>query len=156
MENKQSKISQYIDTVYMAVGEIIVAALISAVYLIIKKFDYTVLTGALLGGGVTVLNLFILSVSVNRAINKYIEERGDSEMSEEEAAEFSKTHTMQVQNAVTRSYLLRTLMMVASLFIALMTDWFNPIATVIPLLMYRPIIYLTELVKTKLRGRRGD
>ena len=156
MDSKQSKLSQYIDTVYMAIGEIIVAALICAIYVIIKKFDYTVLTGALLGGGITVLNLFILSLSVNRAVNSYIEARGESEMSEEEALEFSKTHTMQVQNAVTRSYLLRTLKMIGCLFAALLTDWFNPIATVIPLLMYRPIIYLTEAVKTRLGGRRGD
>lgn len=156
MENKQNKLSAYVDTVFMAVGEIIVALIITGVYLIVKRFDYTVITGALLGGGVTVLNFLILSVSVNRAVNKYIEARGDREMSEEEAQEFSKAHTMEVQNAVTRSYLLRTLMMVASLVLALLTSFFNPIATVIPLLMYRPIIYLTEAIKKKLGGRRGD
>ena len=71
MENK-NKLSAYIDTVWLALGEIIVAALISAVYLMLKRFDYTVITGAALGGAVTVINFLILSVGVNRAINKFV------------------------------------------------------------------------------------
>ena len=157
-ENNQ-KLS-YIDTLYLAIAEGIVALAVTAAFIIlgligVASFDYTVVLGALLGGAVTVLNFFILSVSINRAVAKYIEARGKEELSEEEAEEFSKKHGMDVQNAMTKSYILRTVLMAAALVAALFTKLFNPIATVIPLLMYRPIIYVIELIKTKLQGRRG-
>ena len=155
MENK-NKLSAYIDTVWLAIGETVVAALISAVYLLIGKFDYTVITGATLGGAVTVLNFLILSVGVNRAINKFVEERGDKEMDEEEADKYAKEHGMAVQNAMMKSYMLRMLLMIGSLVLAGISGWFDIIATVIPLLMYRPVLYVTEFIKTKLNTKRGE
>lgn len=157
-ENNQ-KLS-YIDTLYLAIAEGVVALIVTAAFIIlgligVAGFDYTVVLGALLGGAVTVLNFFILSVSINRAVAKYIEARGTQELTDEEAEDFSKKHGMDVQNAMTKSYLLRTVLMAAALVAALFTKLFNPIATVIPLLMYRPIIYLIELIKTKIQGRRG-
>lgn len=147
--SKKNNPSPYADTLYLAAGEVVVAVLVCAVYLLLKKFDYTVALGALLGGAVTVTNLLVLSISVNRAINKYVEERGSEEMDEEEAAEYAKKNGMAVQNAMTRSYLLRTVLMLGALVLALISGWFDTIATVIPLLMYRPLIYLTELLKKK-------
>ena len=61
---------------------------------------------------------------------------------------------MAVQNAMTKSYLLRMLLMIGSLVLAGVSGWFNIIATVIPLLMYRPILYVTEFIKSKVR--RGE
>ena len=153
MENK-NKLSAYIDTVWLALGEIIVVALISAVYLMLKRFDYTVITGAALGGAVTVINFLILSVGVNRAINKFVAERGDREMDEEEAEEYAKKHGTAVQNAMLKSYAFRMLLMIGSLVLAMISGWFSPLATVIPLLMYRPILYVTEFIKTKVK--RGE
>ena len=125
-------------------------------FLLIKReFDYTVITGALLGTGVTVLNFFILSFSVNRAINKYIEARGEAEMDEEAAAEFTKAHSMSVQNAMMKSYLLRMAIMIGALFGAMFTGWFNVITAVIPLVTYRPVMYAVEFIKNK-SGKRGE
>ena len=146
----------YIDTVWLAIGEAIVAALISVVFLLIGKFNYSVVTGAVLGGAVTVINFLILSVGINRAINKYVEERGDGEMDEEEADKYAKEHGMTVQNAMMKSYMLRMFLMIGALVLAGITGWFDIIATVIPLLMYRPILYVTEFIKTKLSIKRGE
>lgn len=154
--NNKSKLSMYIDTVWLAIGEAIVAALISVVFLLIGKFNYSVVTGAVLGGAVTVINFLILSVGINRAINKYVEERGDGEMDEEEADKYAKEHGMTVQNAMMKSYMLRMFLMIGSLVLAGITGWFDIIATVIPLLMYRPILYVTEFIKTKLNTKRGE
>ena len=154
--NNKSKLSMYIDTVWLAIGEAIVAALISVVFLLIGKFNYSVVTGAVLGGAVTVINFLILSVGINRAINKYVEERGDGEMDEEEADKYAKEHGMTVQNAMMKSYMLRMFLMIGSLVLAGITGWFDIIATVIPLLMYRPILYVTEFIKTKLSIKRGE
>ena len=153
MENK-SKLSNYIDTVWLALGEVIVAALVAVGFLIFKRFDYTVVTGALLGGAVTVVNFLILSIAIMRAVNGYIADRGDKEMDEEEAEKYAKEHGMAVQNAMTKSYILRMLLMIGSLVLAGVSGWFNIIATVIPLLMYRPILYVTEFIKSKVR--RGE
>ena len=155
MENK-SKLSAYIDTVYLALGEVIVAALVSLAFLLFGKFGYTVVTGALLGGTVTVVNFLILSVAVNRAVTRYITERGEREMDEEEAEKYAKEHGMVVQNAMTKSYLLRMGLMIGALVLGMVSGYFSPLATVIPLLMYRPILYVTELIKIKIQARRGD
>ena len=155
MENK-SKLSAYIDTVYLALGEVIVAALVSLAFLLFGKFSYTVVTGALLGGTVTVVNFLILSVAVNRAVTRYITERGEREMDEEEAEKYAKEHGMVVQNAMTKSYLLRMGLMIGALVLGMVSGYFSPLATVIPLLMYRPILYVTELIKIKIQARRGD
>ena len=153
MENK-NKLSAYIDTVWLALGELVVAALVSVGFLIFKRFDYTVLTGAALGGAVTVINFLILSVGVNRAINRFVEERGDKEMDEEEAEAYAQKHGAAVQNAMLKSYIIRMVLMIGSLILAMISGWFSPLATVIPLIMYRPILYVTEFIKTKVK--RGE
>ena len=152
----KNKLSVYIDTVWLALGEAIVALLISAVYLLLKRFDYTVLTGAILGGAVAAVNFLILSVSVNRAINGYVAERGEGEMDEEEAEKYAKDHGTAVQNAMLKSYTLRMFLMVAALLLAMITGWFSPLATAIPLLLYRPILYAIEFIKVKVNAKRGE
>ncbi len=144
-QNKKS----YIDTVYLGIGEAIVSLLVVLIYIAIGKFNFTVVSGVLLGTTVTIVNFLILSHSVNKAINKFIELRGDKEMNEEEAAEFAKANSLKVQNSVTKSYVLRTAFMMGSLVLAFITKWFNPIATLIPLAMYKPLLYATQFFKQK-------
>ena len=152
----KNKLSVYIDTVWLLLGEAIVALIISAAYLLLKRFDYTVLTGAALGGVVTAVNFLILSVAINRAINGYVAERGEGEMDEEEAEKYAKDHGAAVQNAMVKSYMLRMFLMVASLVLAMVSGWFSPLATAIPLLMYRPILYAVEFIKVKANAKRGE
>lgn len=147
MENKSSSARQILA---LAIGEIIVSALVCVIYLILGKFDYTVVTGSILGSIVTVANFAVLTFSVNRAVDRYLELRGSREMSEEEAEAFAKEHTVAVQNAATKSLILRTASMLAALVAAfLFTDLFSVLATAIPLLMFRPILYVLELIKSK-------
>ena len=154
MEKKNSLLT-YIDTLWLLIGELAVSLVTVCVFAIIGKFHYSAITGALLGTAVTVINFFILSVGVNNAVNKYIEARGEREMDEEEAEKFASEHSMDVQNAMLKSYALRMLMMIGSLVLAGLSGWFNIIATVVPLLMYRPVMYVIELVKTKFK-KRGE
>ena len=158
MENK-SKLSNYIDTLWLALGELIVAVLVTVGFIIAKALGmdlaiYKAITGSLLGAAVTVLNFFILSVAINRAVTRYIENRGDKEMDDEEAEKYAKEHGMDMQNAMMKSYIFRMVMMLGSLALALLTGWFNVIATAIPLLAYRPVMYAVEFIKTKL-GKAG-
>ncbi len=154
MKNKGG-LSVYLDILWLALGEATVTLIVSAVYLLIEKYSYTVLTGALLGSAVTVVNFLILSVAVNRAVNAYIQARGTDEMDDETAEKYAKEHGMAVQNAMTKSYILRTVLMLGALVLAMISGYFDPLATVIPLIMYRPVLYLTELIKKNIAKRRG-
>lgn len=139
----------YIDTIYLAIGEAIVSLLVLLVYIAIGKFEWTVITGVILGSLATIANFIILSIALNKALDKFIDMRGDKELSEEEAEAFAKANSIKVQNAVTKSYVFRTGLMMGSLVIAFITKWFNPIATLVPLAMYKPLLYVTQFVKQK-------
>ena len=145
MENKNS----YIDTLYLAFGEAIVSLIVILIYTALGKFDWIVVAGVILGSIVTIINFLILSYSVNKALDKFIDLRGDEKMNEEEAKAFAKANTLKVQNAVTKSYVLRTALMMGSLVLAFITKLFNPIATLIPLVMYKPLLYATQFIKQK-------
>ena len=143
------------DALFILLGEIAVCAVVSVVFLIlsvfeIAKFDHTVILGGLLGSLVVVVNYFILAVTVNRAIDKYVALRGDGEMTEEEAEKFAAENSKSVSMAAGGTYILRMLLMIGVLVGAfLLQGVFNVIATVIPLIAYRPIIYVIELIRSK-------
>ena len=160
MKNKNG-LSVYIDSLWLAVGELAVALLVFLGFLIVKAAGaevtlYKAVTGALLGGAVTVANFLILSVGINRAINRFVDERGTDEMDDETAEKYAKEHGVAVQNAMMKSYMFRMLLMIGALVLAGVSGWFNVIATVIPLLMYRPILYAVEFIKTKVSAKRGE
>lgn len=142
------------ETGILAIGEIIVGAVVVLGFflsdLIFETgFTYRVFTGAVLGIAVAVLNFLGLSLSVNLAIDKYLALRGNAEMSEEEAAKFTAEHSMKIQNSIRTSFIVRTVTMLAALIVAFVLDWFSPLATAIPLLMYRPVLTLGELIRRK-------
>lgn len=103
-------------------------------------FSYKVVTGAILGAAVSVVNFIVLCNAVNRGIDKFLELRGDAEMDEEEAADFAEKNSSVIQAAVQKSMFIRSGSIVVVLVVAFLLGWFDPIATVIPILMYRPLI----------------
>ncbi len=139
------------EILFLVLGELVVSLLIAVVYLILNKFSFSVIAGSLLGSAVAILNFVILSVSVNRAIDRAMEERGEGEMTEEEAAAFAQKNGAAVQRAAQGSYLIRQILMLGVLVCAFLLDgWFDVIATVIPLLMFRPLLSICGLMKKKL------
>ena len=149
MQKKHMPVSEIL---FLTFGEIIVSLIISGVYFFLGRFSYQVATGALLGSTVTVLNFVILSVSVNRAIDKVMAEKENRELSEEEAAAFAAEHQAAIQHAVQGSYILRQVLMLAALVAAFLSGWFNVLATLIPLLMFRPLISVHGLLKKDKKG----
>lgn len=136
-------------TLYLAIGELIVSLLIVLGYVLLNKFTWNVITGVALGSAVTVINFLILSIQVNRALDEYIALRGDRKMTDVEVAEFSKKNSIKVQNAVTKSYVFRTGLMMGALVLAFVTGWFDVISTLIPLVLYKPLIYAVEFINKK-------
>ncbi len=156
MEQNQDRRAFIKEVAILALGELTVAALTALVYFILSLifketviFDYTVITGALLGAAVPVINFLILSFAINRAVNRYIEELSGLELDEEGAEKFAAEHKTKIQLAVTRSYIVRTLLMIGTLVLAFLLGCFNPIATVVPLLMYKPVMYITGYIRSK-------
>ena len=142
------------DLMPMAIGEIAVILLVlfgaGALDLIgIYKFDPRVLSGAWLGAVVAILNYAFLTLSVDKAINKYLSLRGDREMSDEEAEKFAAENSAPIQNAIKTSFIIRTFSMLAALLVAFILEWFNPLATAISLLAFRPLLSIIEMIKGK-------
>ena len=155
MNNKKSSA---MNILFLIVGEILVSLLVVGMYILCDlifesdfwEFSYKVITGALLGSLVTVLNYLFLIISLDRAVDKFLALRGNKEMSDEEAMEFTSKNAMRIQNVIKTSFLVRTLSIVVTLVIAFVLDWFAPLATVIPLLAFRPILMVVELIRKKL------
>lgn len=138
----------------LALGELITAALVVLGFFLCNiafdtGFSYRVFTGAALGAAVTVGNYLALIVSVNTQVEKYLALRGSQEMTDEEAEKFTQEHSMRIQNSMRVSYIVRTVTMLAALVAALLLDWFSPLAVAIPLLAYRPILTVSELIRRR-------
>ena len=103
------------EILFLILGEVIVSLIVSGVYLILNRFSVSVIAGGLLGSAVAILNFVILSVSVNRAIDKAMEERGTGEMTDEEAAAFAQKNAAAVQRAAQGSYIIRQILMLGVL-----------------------------------------
>ena len=138
----------------LALGELITAALVVLGFFLCNiafdtGFSYRVFTGAALGAAVTVGNYLALIISVNTQVEKYLTLRGNREMTDEEAEKFTQEHSMRIQNSMRASYIARTVTMLAALVAALLLDWFSPLAVAIPLLAYRPILTVSELLRRR-------
>ncbi len=134
------------ETLLLLLGEAAVSLLTCGVFLLIKKFDYTVVTGTALGSVIAIMNFIILAVSLNSVFNKARAERGDKELSDEEVEAFTEKFTAEYNARVKISYIIRTLAMLGVLILAFILDVFNVLATVIPLLMFRPIFFVISLI----------
>ena len=138
------------EILFLVVGEIIVSLIVSGVYVLLDRFSSAVIGGCLLGSAVTVFNFVYLSVAVNRAIDKAMANRKAGEMTDEEAAAFAAENQAAVQRAAQGSYLVRQILMLGVLVGAFLLDgWFDVIATLIPLLMFRPLLTVCGLMKKK-------
>lgn len=150
MKNKNSTTATLAALVF---GELAVSAATVGVSVLIEKYSYKVVTGVVLGFLVAVFNFIFLTISVNRAVNKFVELRGNAEMSEEEAEKFAAEHIGGIQTAQKLSYLVRTATMIGALVLAFITGYFNVLATVIPLLAFQPILLVSQLILQKKGGQ---
>lgn len=102
------------NTRYIAMVEVIFTVLMEAIFLIIGKWDVTVLLGGILGALTAILNFFLMALSVVKAVGKEQKEASG---------------TMKV------SHSMRMLMLVVICAVAaLLPGVFNLIAVIVPLL----------------------
>ena len=116
------------ETAYITVFTIIFSILMQSVFLILQKWDYTVLLGNLLGIVAVVLNFLLMGITVQTAVTK-----------EEKDA----------KNLMKLSQTGRLFMMFAFALIGYLVPVFNAIAVVIPFLFPRIAIMFRPLFDKK-------
>lgn len=109
---------------FIALGVLVLSVIMEAVFIIIKRWDYTVLLGNLLGGSIAVLNFFLMGITVQNAIGKTEKE---------------------IRNRVRSSHIMRMFLISIGLIIGIVLPCFNSIAAILPYLFPRIAISLRPL-----------
>ena len=136
------------ETLRLAIGELIVSAIIVFVYALIQKtVRWQVPVSALIGSAVMVLNFFFLARSTDKLFLAAMEARGNKEMDEEQIAAFTAEYQAKMATKTQLSFLIRILSMAAT--IALTFIFLDGIAAAVPLLMQRPLLYVNEFFRKK-------
>ena len=136
------------ETLRLAIGEMIVSAIIVFVYALIQKtVRWQVPVSALIGSAVMVLNFFFLARSTDKLFLAAMEARGNKEMNEEQIAAFAAEYQAKMATKTQVSFLIRILSMAAT--VALTFIFLEGIAAAIPLLMQRPLLYVNEFFRKK-------
>lgn len=119
------------ETKYIAAFVLIFSALTQAVFLIIGKWDYTVLLGNLLSGIAAILNFFLMGITVQAAVGK---------------------EDKQARNTMKMSQSLRTLMLFAAAALGVLLPCFNTVTSLIPLFFPRIAIAFKPLFLNRKKG----
>ena len=112
------------ESIYMAGWIILLSVLMEAVFLIIGKWDYTVICGNLLGGAAAFADFFLLGLTVQKAVD----------MEQKQAASFMKL-----------SQMLRMLMVFVAAVLGVLLKCFNMWSSLIPLFFVRIAILFRPL-----------
>lgn len=113
------------ETKYISYFVIILSVLMQSVFLIISKWDYTVLLGNIYGAAIAVLNFFTMGLYIQKAVNQ----------DEKEARQTVKT-----------SQSLRFAAMVLFIAVGVVIPCFNWITVVFPLIFPNIAVYLRPLI----------
>ncbi len=116
------------ETLYIGAVAFMFNVVMQSVFLIIGKWDYTVLLGGLLGFAASVANFFLMGISVQSAVNK---DEKDAKV------------TMKASQS------LRLLLLFVIAIIGYVVPVFNVIAVIIPYIFPRLAIALTPLLRKK-------
>ena len=139
------------ETKKIAVGTAILTALMIAVFLVLRQFDWRVLTGAALGYLATVGNFFAMAMTVQGITNSMPvlprQEQDETEETDEQAEEKKNAplsdEAKQAGKKMQASFVIRMLLIGAIAAIAVtQTQLFNPWAALLPLLFPNILITL--------------
>ena len=121
----------YRETALVAVGELILTAVMVGVFAALGYFRMNVLWGAVAGCFVMIANYFLMAVTVSIAADRA--EQGE---------------TAAAQKMIQLSSIVRLAVMAAVLFAALKLGA-NVLALLLPMLFVRPVLFLAEFFRKK-------
>ena len=122
------------ETLYILVCVVILSALMESVFLIIRRWDYTVLLGNLLTGFAVTLNFFLMGLGVQKSLEK-----------EEKEA----------KKVIRLSQIYRYLILIVFLVIGVVFSCFNNWAVFIPAIFPRIAVAIRPLIN-KIRDKKQE
>ena len=118
------------ETCWIALWVLGLSVLMELIFVLLGRWNWPVLWGNLFGGGVAVINFFLMGLTVQKAVGR---------------------EQKQIKNIVRSSQSLRLLMQAAVMVIAFLVGWLDPWATILPLFFPRVAITLRPLWDASLR-----
>ena len=139
------------ETKKIAVGVGVLSLLMIAVFLILRRFDFSVFLGALIGSAAAILNFFLMALSVQKAADSMkplppAEEAEQEEGTEGEEAPLSD-EAKEARKRMQLSYTLRMLMMAGIAIVCVVLPFINSYAALIPMLFPRIVISVIGLIQ---------
>lgn len=118
------------ETALLALGELVCAVAMVALFALLGYFDYKVVLGALLGCLIAVGNFFFMAIASNAAADRAAEQQ-----------------VKEGQSMVKSSYRLRLLVIGVLLFLLARSGHCNVLALVLPLFFVFPVITVIEFFR---------
>ena len=136
----------------VGVGVCVLTALMVGVFLAVGKFDWTVLTGAVLGAATGIANFFLMALTVQKVTDGMpaLPKRDEEETEDEEKKEQPiSEEAARAGKKMQLSFLLRMLMLGGVAALAVTSPVFHPWAALLPMLFPRIVIALRGLFENK-------
>ena len=118
------------ETLYLLIGELLCSAAVVGIYALIGKLEPSVIWGVLVGAILSTANFFMLGVSADAAANR----------AQEQDVKGGKA-------LMRMSYQMRLIVLFVLLFAFAKSGFCNPLAMVLPLLLFRPILMVIEFLR---------
>ena len=117
-------------TLTVALGQVICIGAICGVYALLSRFDTTVLLGSIVGAVLAVVNFFLMAVAVDRAADQAVDQ-----------------NVKGGKATIRLSYTVRLVAIFVILFAFAKSGLCNALAMVLPMVLVRPIIMVTEFFR---------
>lgn len=129
------------ETLRVAVGVFALVAVMLAVYAVLGKLTAKVALGGIYTGLLTVLNFFIMGLTVQGVTDRAAEK----ERSEQELADL----TIEMKNRMKLSYNMRMIGLLALLVVGLAVFKFDPLATILPVLFPTLVVRALQIMEAR-------
>ena len=118
------------ETLYLLLGELLCSAIIVGIYALLGSLKPNVIWGVLVGSVLSTANFFMLGVSADAAADK----------AQEQNVKGGKS-------LMRMSYQVRLIVMFVILFAFAKSGLCSPLAMVLPLVLFRPILMVIEFLR---------
>ena len=129
------------ETLRVAAGVFALVAVMLLVYAILGRLTAKVALGGLYTGALTVLNFYIMGLTVQGVTDRAAEK----ERSEQELAEL----TIEMKNRMKLSYNVRMILLFVLLIVGLAVFKFDPLATILPVVFPTIVIRVLQIMEAR-------
>ena len=129
------------ETARVAAGVFALVAVMLIVFAVMGKFSVPVLLGGIYTGLLTVINFFIMGLTVQGVTNRAAER----ERTEQELADL----TLEMKNRMKLSYNIRMIALFALLVLGIAVFKFDPLATILPVVFPTIVIRVLQILEAR-------